>query len=394
MSQNWGMLPEDVHQLVLKREWTSLANLKARLSGQKPFPIRIGLKPPTGKSAITDMRHFQKYVQQWRSYSQQKFVQWEKRNYRILSEQQVPKFFVLENMEELIECVGEKARQRSKVWQTNMAPLLELNDTCYSALIKHLDSFEQMSAVDGQLLAELIPQLSQGMGLGLYLRALPFVGVDTKFLETHQALLADVLDAINDSVVSTNGGLLKWLGCIENPRGWLTIRPLCEKVKSKIGGFPVLQLSSDVLRSQEIPAANILVVENMQSGLALPCLEDTVAIFGGGKNISWMDALWLKDKRVAYWGDLDTWGLSILSEVRSMLTTIMPLMMDMETLGLHEDRMVVEPIPCEICPASLTGKEEEIFTGLQSGAYKNSRLEQERLSADYIAGKLNSWLAD
>ena len=72
----------------------------------------------------------------------------------------------------------------------------------------------------------------------------------------------------------------------------------------------------------------------------------------------------------------------------------MPLMMDIETLGLHEDRMVVEPIPCETCPASLTGKEEEIFTGLQSGAYKNSRLEQERLSADYIARKLNSWLAD
>ena len=99
-------------------------------------------------------------------------------------------------MEELIECVGEKARQRSKVWQTNMAPLLKFNEVCYSALIKHLDSIEQMSVVDAQLLAELIPQLSHSMGSGQYLRALPLVGVDTKFLETQQALVADVIDAI------------------------------------------------------------------------------------------------------------------------------------------------------------------------------------------------------
>ena len=392
LNKSWGLLPEDVRQLILKREWASTANLKARILGHKPFPIRIGLKPPTGKAAIADMAHFQNFVQQWRSDPQQEFIQWETRSYRTLSEQQLPRFFILNDLEALIEYVGDEARQRSKVWQTNMAPLLDVDDSCYSALIKHLDSIEQMSVLDAQLLADIVPQLSQGMGLDQYLRALPLVGADTKFLEKNQALITAALDALYSDSVSTAGGLLTWLGCLENPKGWLTIRPLCEKVRSKMGGFPVLQLPGDVLRSQALPADNILVVENMQSGLALPYLDDTVAIFGGGKNVAWMDACWLKDKRVAYWGDIDTWGLSILSEVRSKLTTIMPLMMEMETLRLHEDRMVMEPAPSETYPAFLTDKEREIFHGLKSATFKNSRLEQERLSSDYIVKQLKNWL--
>jgi len=392
LSKSWGLLPEDVRRLILKREWRSTANLKARILDRKPFPIRIGLKPPTGKAAITDMAHFQKFVQQWRAYPQQDFIQWETRNYRALSEQQLPRFFILNNLEALIEYVGDDARQRANVWQANMAPLLDVDDSCYSALIKHLDSIEQLSMVDAQLLAELVPQLFQGMGFDQYLRALPLVGVDTKFLENHQALITDVLDAIYSDSVSTAGGLLAWLACLESPKGWLTVRPLCEKVRIAMGGFPVLQLPGDVLRSQALPAGNIVVVENMQSGLALPYLDDTVAIFGGGKNIAWMDACWLRDKHVAYWGDIDTWGLSILSEVRSKLTAITPLMMDMETLRLHEDRMVVEPTPSEAYPGLLTGEEDEIFHGLKSAAFKKSRLEQERLSSDYVAKQLKTWL--
>ena len=153
-----------------------------------------------------------------------------------------------------------------------------------------------------------------------------------------------------------------------------------------------MQLSVDVLKHYELPATNILVVENMQSGLGLPRLTDTIVVFGGGKNVAWMDADWIKGKRVAYWGDLDTWGLAILSDVRAKVSSVTPLMMDIETISNFEDRMVIEPEPVDVCPVTLSDAERDVFFGLKSGRFHSSRLEQERLSSDYIHLKVHEWL--
>lgn len=390
---NWGLLPEQVKHIIRQREWDNTATLKARLSGRKVFPISLGLKPPSGRTAISDMQHFQKYIKLWQTFSIQKFIRWETRNYRDLSEQKIPTFLTLDSVEDLIEFIGVEARKRSVIWSKNMSPLLEINKDLYPALVKHLDVIEKITHQDAQLLAQLIPQLSAGMGEGLYLRALPLVGVDTKFLETYKTLIADLLDILHDDNVSKAGGLLEWLGCLTAPKGWLTIRPLCQKTIASMAGLPIMQLTGDMLRQYTLPAPNILVVENLQTGLGLPEMEDTIAVIGGGKNITWMDAKWLKNKRVAYWGDIDTWGLSILSDVRSRLGHVEPLMMDTNTLVLHEERMVNERRPVENSPEYLTEAETQLFEHLKSYVFKDSRLEQERLSTDYIHLKLKKWLS-
>lgn len=393
MGRAWGLLPANVKEMVLMKEWENNAVLKARLLNQKPFPIRIGLKPPTGQSAIEDIDHYQKFVSQWRSYAPQRFIEWDIRNYRILSEQKIPRFFILKNVQDLIEFIGVEAVTRSHIWTSNMRPLLDIYPDTYPALVKHLETIESMRQSDAQLLAKLIGQLKPWMGTGKYLRALPLVGVDTKFVENYQTLIAEVLDKVHDKSLSNAGGLREWLGCHTNPKGWLTIRPLCESVKAKIGGFPILQLSSDVLKQQALPANNILVVENMESGLGLPLLQDTIAVFGGGKNVAWMDALWLKSKRVAYWGDIDTWGLSILSDVRSKLPTVVVLMMDQQTLDSHQNRMVGERKSVDNVPEFLSDSEVRLFSSLKNRDKLASRLEQERLSPDYIKSKLIAWVA-
>lgn len=389
--REWGLLPADVRALVLKREWNNDAGLKARLLNRKPFPVRIGLKPPAGHRAIADMAHFQKFIAEWEDYSPQKNVQWESRRYRSLAEQKLPVFFMLENMTELIAFVGPQALERSEKWTKNMAPLLSVSEALYPPLVKHLKTLESLHVSDAELLASLIKQLSFKMGQGLYLRALLLAGVDTKFLETYLPLVSDLLDVLHEGGITDSGGLTAWLGCLKSPKGWLTIRPLCDEVKIKMAGFPVMQLHSDVLREHVLPANNILVVENMQSGLGLPLLKDTIAVFGGGKNVSWMDANWLKSKRVAYWGDIDSWGFAILSDVRAKLPSVKAIMMDAETLKQHKDRMVVEPESLEKLPEFLSDAEVQIFSDLKTGKYPGSRLEQERLSPDYIRNRLEAW---
>lgn len=392
MPKPWGLLPADVKELVLKREWRNTANLKARLLNKKPFPIRIGLKPPTGQSAVENMEHFRDFIHQWRDFPSQQFIEWDTRNYRTLSEQTLPKFFVLNNIQELIEFIGPEAAKQSRLWKTNMSPVLDAYPDSYPALVKHLQTIESMRPPDAGLLPSLIGQLTPGMGADKYLRALPLVGVDTKFVESYQPLIADILDTLHDDAVTCAGGLHRWLGCHANPKGWLTIRPLCETVKAKLGGLPILQLPGDVLKEHSLPANNILVVENMESGLGLPLLADTVAVFGGGKNVAWMEASWLKHKRVAYWGDLDTWGLAILSDVRAKLPSVEALMMDRETLTHHKDRMVGERKSVENTPEFLTDAEKRIFLDLKNADSHASRLEQERLSPDYIQSKLEAWV--
>ena len=389
--REWGLLPAAVKRIVIRREWANITNLKARLSGNKPFPIRLGLKPPAARAAIADLGHFQRFIEQWRSFHPQIFIQWELKKFRNLSEQSIPKSFVLNNIAELIEFVGDDAITRSRIWSENMSPLLKLDKRIYPALVKHLDTIEQISSVEAQLLADLVVQLSQKMGTGQYLRALPLTGVDTKFLENHQTFIADVLDILHQGEISAAGGLFSWLGCLSNPKNWLTVRPLCESAISNMGNFPVLQIPSDMLRQCKLPARNILVVENLQSGLGLPELDDTIAVIGCGRNIAWLNAAWLKDKRIAYWGDIDTWGLSILSDARAKLGSITALMMDHETLRLHEERMVSEPESVKNCPQFLTEREAQLFHDLKSACFKASRLEQERLSANYIQDKLQAW---
>lgn len=392
--REWGLLPADVKALVLKREWKNDASLKARLLNCKPFPIRIGLKPPAGRSAMADMTHFQKFIAEWKAYSPQKNVQWESRNYRALAEQRLPIFFTLENMSGLLEFIGPEALARSEQWTKNMTPLLSISEAFYPPLVKHLSTLESLHVSDAELLASLIKQLSFKMGEGHYLRALPLKGIDTKFLETYLPLVSDLLNVLHKGEITDSGGLLAWLGCLENPKGWLTVRPLCDGIKIKMAGFPVMQLHSNVLREHALPAKNILVVENMQSGLGLPPLKNTIAVFGGGKNVSWMDAHWLKSKRVAYWGDIDSWGFAILSDVRSKLSSVKAMMMDADSISQHEERMVDEPESLERLPELLTDAETQIFSALKTGKYSGSRLEQERLSPDYIRLRLEAWAAE
>jgi hypothetical protein len=386
------MLPEDVRELVLRREWHNPSALKSRLLGEKAFPLSIGLKPPAGKAALHDLGHFQAFIKAWRDFPQQPLVEWTTRNYQALSSQAVPAKFVIGDFQQLLEYIGEEALVRKQCWDRNMAPLLALCPAMLPVLVRHLQAIEQLSETTIASLAGLLPQLKPGLGAGVYLRALPVAGVDTKFLEEHATLVSDMLDCIHDGQVSARGGLHLWLDCLDVPAGWLMICPLCPEVRARMGDFAILQLPADMLRCQPLPAPNILVIENRQSGLSLPSLPNTVAVFGGGKNVSWMDAEWLKDKQVAYWGDIDSWGFGILSDVRSRLPSVVALMMDRDTLKHHEQNMVEEPESLNAMPGNLTALEAALFSELGARRFQGTRLEQERLETAYIEDTLRTWV--
>lgn len=116
----------------------------------------------------------------------------------------------------------------------------------------------------------------------------------------------------------------------------------------------------------------------------------TIAISGGGNNTRWLSAAWLAEKALGYLGDIDSWGFKCLADVKAHQPHVKSLLMGVATLQAHSERIVSEP-ESALLPPNLTGSEVETFNLLKSGKHDGNRLEQERLSSDYIHRKLKEW---
>ncbi|WP_198292183.1 Wadjet anti-phage system protein JetD domain-containing protein [Teredinibacter turnerae] len=410
----WGLLPKDAVELLRAKYWNNTKSLKGLLIGNKEFPIKVPLKPPKGNAALNNISHFQEFVDSWKSIceqaqyeSKQVNVRWDTVTFRSLSEQRLPAYLIIPDISSLARMLGDAEEQQLSDWQSRIAYIFDslsiefvkrtdhsIRSTyereLFSALVVNLETLSDFSDADAELLVKLIPQLHKGMGRGCYLRALPVIFVDTKFIEKNLRFIESVTAAVIDcSVVEM--GLLNWLDCRDKPKDWLLVRPLCKNSADSFGGLPLLRMSSETLLDFELPAKNILVIENEQSCLSLDNIPDTITVSGGGKNVSWMRADWLTNKRVGYWGDIDSEGLCILSDVRSRLSTVIPLMMDSETVEAFRDRMVNEPESVTREPVALTDRERMLFRMLRNGDYGNTRLEQERLPMDFVYEKVRLW---
>lgn len=382
--------PKEVYIQVHKRYWENKANWKKLLLGEKSFPIRISLKPPAGKQIFNDLKGYQEFISEWQSSSFQKLVKWEKKTPNAIETQLMPVALVINNVGELIDYLDKT--QITTHWEKLIECIVSYSDLLYKPLILNIEKVEKLSLDDAELIIKTLEQLKPNIGKGLYLRAIPLIGVDTKFLESNATIISILLDALTENSVSNSGNLSNWLGCNSAPNGWIYIRPLCEATEKKLG-FPILQLPSNRIQATPLPANNIIVVENVQSGLALPKLKNTIAVFGGGKNVSWLRGDWLKGKNVAYWGDIDSWGLVILDDAKRHLPTLQALMMDKSTLEAHKSRSVREQSSNNQVTTNLTSSEQEFLSELLSYANgESNRLEQERLSQDYIVYSLNEWL--
>ena len=414
---SWGLLPPDALELLKVRYWHNRSKLKSLLNGGVKFPLEVPLKPPKGNAALQNMSHFQKFVTSWKAFSKDGcvyegkgcVVRWESRTFRSLSEQEIPTHLSITDIASLAGLLGSNEERQLSEWQSKIQYVFDslssgLNQNIdgsnktirdqelFLALITHLEALDNFSQSDLELLCKLIPQLQQGIGEGCYLRALPVTFVDTKFIEKNLRIIESIAAAHIDSAAK-DIGLMTWLDCREKSKDWLLVKPLCEETKKLLGGMPLLRLSSDTLLEFELPANNVLVIENEQSCLALRNVPNTISVSGGGKNVSWMKAEWLARKNVGYWGDIDSEGFSILSDARSKLSSITPLMMDELTVKTFAARMVPEPDSVSKDPIALTDKELALFKSLRADRYVDRRLEQERLPMEYVAQNIEEWLA-
>jgi hypothetical protein len=122
----------------------------------------------------------------------------------------------------------------------------------------------------------------------------------------------------------------------------------------------------------------------------LPPTEGTLAVLGSGNDLAWLAAPWIAQKHVAYWGDIDTWGLRLLAHARRYVPELPSLLMDEATFhAFSTEKAVVEPEPAPEPQAGLSPIERKLFHLLSRET--KGRLEQEFLPETSVAKALKQW---
>ncbi len=210
-------------------------------------------------------------------------------------------------------------------------------------------------------------------GSGRYLREVTAPGVDTKFIERHRALLAQLLD-----VPGSSPGFLSALG--------LRAKPETVRLRAHPGHGLLAPFSEAVLRMEELAAVDVavdtaVIVENEITFLTMPIPAAGVVIWGKGFEVNRSGSLpWLRDTDVYYWGDLDTHGFAILNQLRAWLPQTVSFLMDRKTLLSHRERWVFESSPTAARLDRLSAEERALYVDLVADRLgERIRLEQERI---------------
>lgn len=321
-------------------------------------------------------------------------VQWQTRQWPRLGSQRLPAALVLGSAGELAVLAGQGTR-----WQRAVARHRRLCSACPSLVGQPITQriFDALADYDDgntERLLALVHWLNQHPASGLQLRQLPVPGLDTKWVEQRRGLIVDMALACWPQRASEASGrdLHALLGLCK-PATRVRLRVLCGQLRAQLGGLGDLEAPLHELARLPIHPRLALVVENLDSGLALPNMPGAVALLKLGHAVNLLRQLpWLRAAHVLVWGDIDTHGLAILGRVRAALPQAEPMLMDNATLLRHRPLWVSEPQPYTGPPPDqLNAAERQLFDGLLNDHWGvGVRLEQERLPWTEVESALDA----
>jgi hypothetical protein len=222
----------------------------------------------------------------------------------------------------------------------------------------------------------------------LYLRQLP-IPIHTKFIEENTSLLQLLLDFLIPNHIRNAGEKRfseRYFLQFDEPL--IRVRFLDASL-TPFGNFFDISIPLSDFEKFDLPAKNVLIAENKMNFLTLPAATSAIAIWsGGGFNISYLkNAVWLTEKNIFYWGDIDEHGFQILHQLRSYYPHVKSIMMDCKTFEHFAAFATVGARNKSENLSLLNDQERQLFNQLKS--IEKNRLEQEKISQVYVNEYLN-----
>lgn len=374
--------PADVKR-ILRRQWESTDTRASRLLGDDAWPIEIAIGVPSPEAIVSRLDDVKGHVQRWRSVGVGE-VMWSQHSYRATADPiALPVRWRLDRPTAWIAACDD--RQISLEFETLSAIIGNCDPIFHELLVRRRSLWRDKPTCDVILAANVAMKLQPRCAEGRPLRTLSLPGTDTKFFERYERLVATLLDQRFDGEAS-RAGLEAFLNAASRSDHWLLVIDL----DGSLLPFQKIRVRSSELLEQPLVSRNVLIVENETCGHLLPSLPSTIAVLGSGFDLGWTCATWLRERRVGYWGDMDTWGLMFLAHARSNIPHLTPLMMDGQVFDDHQAAAVSEPVPAsEQPPCELTLGEQLLYKRLQSAAH--GRLEQEYIAPNIVDQVVKAW---
>ena len=354
----------------LARQWHNANLRESRLLQTSHWPLSLNIGKPSPQLVVENPAALREHICQWQTIDVGE-VHWKTQNYRDTSAPlSIPERWILHSPSDWIgACENESLHQEF----SHFASIVEASDPIFHQIILRQRSLAMARDAEQIILASQVAlKLSPGMAAGKPLRALSIAGCDSKFFERNRALLILMLSVRFGEAVRDQG-LDAFLGAAEDKEHWLLLASLQDKLLP----FQQMRVRAGELMTRPLPASLIVVVENEKCLHQLPPLPDTIAILGAGLNLSWLKADWLQQKQVLYWGDIDTWGFSMLATARRHLPQIIPVLMTQAVFDQYaEHSAVIETTSAgDEPPDGLSKNESQLYNHLLR--QEKGRLEQE-----------------
>ncbi|MAT50442.1 MAG: hypothetical protein CMK32_04575 [Porticoccaceae bacterium] len=378
--------PEDVQKQLLRRfknkhrDWLATSD-NEHLSAEGSWPLEVTLGVPTENQALKQVEDVRAWVAAWQAWGGAGSLSWGDRRWRTLGTQRVPEKLVLGSPSEVAQWLGEADRWDRA--QKRYRELLGRWPRLASKLTRYFDLLADYSEVDYRRLIDMVAWIEKNPASDLYPRQLPVAGLDSKWLEGRKGVLAELVDSLQceDSV---DGDFFQRCG-LKTPPQLIRLRILDDNLRKGVGGLGDISAPWEQLAELNIPAVNVFIVENLQTGLAFYDLPRSVVIMQLGYGVDVLGRLpWVTKANCIYWGDLDTHGFAILNRARTYLPELKSILMDEETLRSYQDLWVEEKTQhgAETLPL-LSDREQEVYQAIKRNAWgQNVRLEQERIAWD------------
>lgn len=363
----------------LRRRWMRGDFLTA-LAEQHPFePLCIPLNGPGPSELMRDFDAVRTWVHAWDACGQQlPRIEHRRVGGRVAGTNSLPHRAWIDHHEQLWDLLGVARAVRR--FQTLLASAQVTIPELAAWMTAHPMKVLDLEA-DWERLHQTVRWILDYEGPALYPRQIDVPGVDTKFIEGHRAVLTTLLEhCLPAGRIDTNAprtsftARFRFLG----KPAYARFRLLCN---TPVAGFSELAVRVEEFTACPPGISTVFIVENETTYLAFPPQTAGMVILGGGYAVTQLTSLrWLHDRRLVYWGDLDTHGFAILDRLRRALPHTESILMDRSTLTAHRGQWVKESKPTREPLPSLTDEESDLYQSLVDDDFGHGvRLEQERV---------------